>query len=332
MRRPHAHPLATALTNRTRAIAVALALALTATACADGTADTTPTETPTPTPRSTATETDSEGEVDAAGLDRIAVPGGTEATRYDVTIALDEASGEADEETRRAPARAVFVGSMDRAGCPASDPRSPSMRVTKYPQSCLALEKDGARLLIDLGNLAFDAAGLEAFGTVDAVLYTHRHGDHCDPRSFDALREAGIPLYGNADVCALIGEGSTEIRDGQPLEVAGFRILPRDLPHVELVDGSAGPPNTGVVVDDRLFHPGDGVRLDGLQVDVLAVPIAGPSISVRDAYRFVESTRAGTVIPIHYDVYLENPELFARTAVKDLARVVVLGPGESTEL
>jgi L-ascorbate metabolism protein UlaG (beta-lactamase superfamily) len=206
------------------------------------------------------------------------------------------------------------------------------MKVTKYPQSCLVVGKDdGGRILVDPGNFAIDAHDVDDFGPVDAVLYTHRHPDHCDERGLEALLERGATAYGNADVRALLGPGRvSELRDGEAVTIAGFEVLPRDLPHVPMIDGSSGPPNTGFVFDGTLFHPGDGIALDGLRVDALALPIAGPSISFRDAYRFVEEVGAKRAVPVHYDMFVADPHLFASRC--DIAEVIVLGPGESADL
>ncbi len=203
------------------------------------------------------------------------------------------------------------------------------MRVTKFPQSCLVLEKDGARIAIDPGSITLDRHSLDELGELQAVLYTHRHADHFDERHVDALLGRGVQLYGNADVCALV-DGMTEVRDGVVQEAAGFRVEPRDLAHVPMVNGEAGPPNTGFLVDGELFHPGDGMELPDLRARVLALPIAGPSISFRDAYVFVERAGASAVVPIHYDFFVADPDLFARYC--DLAEVIVLGPGQSAEL
>ena len=206
------------------------------------------------------------------------------------------------------------------------------MKVTKFPQSCLVVEqRDGGRILIDPGNVALGRHDVADFGTVDAVIYTHRHPDHCDPGGFEALLERGVTAYGNADVCELLGtDRVTEVRDGVPVVIAGFEVVPHDLPHVPMVDGAPGPPNTGFVLDGSLFHPGDGIAIDGVRVDALALPVAGPSISFRDAYRFVEQVGAKRAIPVHYDVFIADPRLFADKC--DIAEVVVLDPGESTEL
>ncbi len=56
------------------------------------------------------------------------------------------------------------------------------MNLIKYPQSCVVIENDDGRVLIDAGNVALDAYALEDFGELDAVLYTHRHADHFDDR------------------------------------------------------------------------------------------------------------------------------------------------------
>jgi L-ascorbate metabolism protein UlaG (beta-lactamase superfamily) len=212
------------------------------------------------------------------------------------------------------------------------------VRITRYPQSCLVVEVDGSRLLIDPGTLVSARYAVDDVGDVDAVLFTHRHADHLDPGWARELHDREVALFGNADVIEALGGSDpsvpsgavTEVHAGERFTAAGVEVAPYDLPHVPMVDGSPGPPNTGFVVDGSLFHPGDGVEITGLTVPTVAAPICGPSISFRDAYRLVESVGADRVVPIHYQVFKADPEHFAR--VCDLAEVVVLDDGETAEL
>jgi L-ascorbate metabolism protein UlaG (beta-lactamase superfamily) len=205
------------------------------------------------------------------------------------------------------------------------------MRITKYPQSCLVVEVEGARLAIDPGTLVTARYDVAELGPLDAVLYTHRHQDHLDVEVVDGLIADGVTLYGNEDVVALLGvERCTLVEGGRGFTAAGVPVVPHDLPHVVMVDGAPGPPNTGFVIAETLFHPGDGIELSGLTVSAAAIPIAGPSISFRDAYRFVEQLGADHVIPIHYDVFVADPEHFAR--VCDLAAVHVLTDSQTIDL
>lgn len=203
------------------------------------------------------------------------------------------------------------------------------MRVTKFPQSCLLLEKGGESIVIDPGSITMARHSADEFGDVAAVLYTHSHHDHFDAATAETFLERGIPLYGNSDVCTQ-HDSINEIGDARSFAVGSFEIEPHDLPHVPMVDGSPGPPNTGFMIDDLLFHPGDGITIGSVHVPVLALPIAGPSISFRDAYAFAVEVSASKVIPMHFDHFIADPEMFAKYC--DVAEVIVLAPSESQEI
>ena len=204
------------------------------------------------------------------------------------------------------------------------------MLLTKYPQACLVLEgSGGGRIVIDPGNVVAARHALEDLGQLDGVLITHIHADHVDRGWIETLMASDVPVYGNDHVAQEI-PGVTRVDDRTPFELVGFRVLPVDLAHCAMVNGQPGPPNTGFVIDDRLFHPGDGMRPEGVTVPEVVVPIAGPSISFRDAYALVELVGARVAIPIHYDFFLADPHHFARSC--DIAQIVVLEAGETVDL
>lgn len=209
------------------------------------------------------------------------------------------------------------------------------MKITKYPQSCLLLEKSGRRVLIDPGNFVAKKYKAEDFLPLDGVLVTHEHADHADKGLLRAFKEAGVRVVVNASMAEILEGIKTEvIEDGDEFELGGFEVKAHELPHCLMMDGSQGPQNTGYILDDTFFHPGDGVKISGVAVRAAAVPIAGPDVSPHDAYAFMESLGAETIIPVHYDFFIADPEFFKKMAARfdGRVRVAALGVGESLEL
>ncbi len=132
----------------------------------------------------------------------------------------------------------------------------------------LVIESGGRRLLIDAGfscrQIERRLASLgEDARSLDALLLTHEHQDHC--RGADVLaRRYGLPIYatpGTLDSCSLGTEAkemTRNVRSGRPFEVPeapGFRIEAFGVPH------DAREPVGFVVEDD------DGCRA-GLVADL----------------------------------------------------------------
>jgi L-ascorbate metabolism protein UlaG (beta-lactamase superfamily) len=210
------------------------------------------------------------------------------------------------------------------------------VKVTKYPQSCLIIEQNGKRIGIDPGSFVAEKYGAQDLLPLDAILITHEHPDHANPELIRALAQSGeVPVIANQSTKHVLGDLVTQVvMDSEEFEVAGVKIVARELPHCLLPDGTAGPQNTGYVIDGTFFDPGDGIALEGLHVDAAAIPIAGPDVSSKDVFDFVRQLGCRTVIPIHYNYFLEDPRLIARLApdVVPGVKFVVLDDGQSTEL
>jgi L-ascorbate metabolism protein UlaG (beta-lactamase superfamily) len=205
------------------------------------------------------------------------------------------------------------------------------MKVTRYFQSCLLIEDNGARILIDPSGQ--EKQRLSDFGKLDAVFYTHEHSDHFDAEMAKTFVEQAVaPVYANASTAKLIEASKTIVDDGREYEVNGMKVKAIELPHCLMVDGSTSVQNTGYLINNKLFHPGDGKELDGLQAEVLAVPLSGPDISPHDAFLFAKQVQAKQVIPIHYDYLGGNPQFFANVIDKNDMKAHVLELGQSVEL
>ncbi len=216
------------------------------------------------------------------------------------------------------------------------------MKITKFPQSHLNIAKEGHQIIIDPGSFTFQKVlpdgsqgfKVEQFQDADAFLITHIHPDHLGPDTIKAL--AGDKLvYGNYDVVSklkTLGVEGVVIRNGEELEIAGFKVKAVDLPHFPFLPGIKMPPNTGFIIDEIFFDPGDGYKIDGLSVDNAALPIGHPFVSTMSVLEFAKSLNAKTIIPIHYDAYPRDPEELKKIAEQIGIEVRILNSGEETEI
>lgn len=210
------------------------------------------------------------------------------------------------------------------------------MKIKKYPQSHLLITGQKTKIIIDPGYITFEKGfKVEEFKNMDGYLITHQHADHVDPDRIKEIVGEG-KIYGNADVVAKLkqlGVEATEVKNRQPFVVGEFEIIPVDLPHCKMQDGSDGPPNTGYLIAGVLFHPGDGDKNPGITSENFALPIAGPSITYDGALQFAKDIKAKVVIPIHYDSrFPADPAEFAQKASPLGIEVRVLNWGEETTI
>src|SRR6478609_10652448 len=128
------------------------------------------------------------------------------------------------------------------------------MRITKYGHSCLHISEASASILIDPGAFS---QGFETLSGLTAVLVTHQHPDHVDPKRLPLLLRGnpGATLYadtGSIQVLADAGIAATAVATGDVLDVgttvevfAGdHAIVHRDIPVI---------PNATYLIGGRLF-------------------------------------------------------------------------------
>ncbi|MBI4036604.1 MBL fold metallo-hydrolase [Candidatus Daviesbacteria bacterium] len=217
------------------------------------------------------------------------------------------------------------------------------MIIKKYPQSHLIITGNSTKLIIDPGSITFSGGFKpEEFQGADAYLFTHTHQDHLDTNTVKQV-VGEKPCFGNADVVRVfreLGLNATQIHDRDKFSVGGFEITPVDLPHCKMQDGTDGPPNTGFLINPDLigvngvlFHPGDGDEAPaGLTSQNVALPIAGPTITMEGALQFAKDLQAKVVVPIHYDFFKADPNEFKNMAAPFGIEVRPLAPGEETEI
>ena len=73
------------------------------------------------------------------------------------------------------------------------------MKITKYPQSCLLVETKGKKILIDPGTLKYKEEYFDVWNSVDIILITHKHPDHCNTEILEKIND-NIKIYSTQEV------------------------------------------------------------------------------------------------------------------------------------
>jgi len=107
------------------------------------------------------------------------------------------------------------------------DPNDPRNRRTRCS---ILLESAGQRLLVDCGPDLRQQLLTADLGTVDGVIVTHDHADHChgidDLRPIAANRGEAIPLYGRQAVLDQLAERFAYVFAGEELYRPTVRAVP----------------------------------------------------------------------------------------------------------
>lgn len=177
------------------------------------------------------------------------------------------------------------------------------MRLTHLGHACLLVETETTRVLIDPGSYS---TGFDQLRDLDAILVTHLHADHIDPRRFPALVQA------NSRARLLIEPETAETHDiessnrftaGDATTIGDLQI--RAIGGVHAANHDKVPPvgNIGFVLRDgngrSLFHPGDSYDETPDDIDVLGLPLNAPWCRMQETLAFVEAVAPRLAVPIH---------------------------------
>lgn len=181
-----------------------------------------------------------------------------------------------------------------------------NMKITKYGHCCMYIEVDGARILTDPGNYEYAGMGAEPkiFRYLDAVIITHEHQDHFHLPSLSVVmaNNRAAKVYTTASVQALMaaeGRNAEVLEDGQTIMVKTVPITGVGKEHAEIYGGFNRAPNTGVLIAQRFFYPGDAFTNPGVPVEILALPIAGPWMKIKEAIDFCLALKPQSAFPVH---------------------------------
>lgn len=229
-----------------------------------------------------------------------------------------------------------------------------SVKVTWYGQSAFGLEADGKSVLIDpflSGNPAHktDPSSVSP-GT---ILLTHAHNDHVGD-TVDIAKRAGSTVIATFELANFIGSQGVENavggNHGGTIAFDGGTAKFTPAWHTSSYEhnGQVVAPGVpaGYVVrfgGKTMYFSGDTALFMDMQLiadedlDLAVIPIGDHfTMGPKDAVKAAKFLRAGTVIPCHYNTFPaieQDANAFKAEVEQETAsKVVVLAPGESTEI
>lgn len=164
------------------------------------------------------------------------------------------------------------------------------MLLTKFGHSCVRLEKNGARLVVDPGIWA----GPDVLAEANAVLITHEHVDHFDQEVVRSALTAdtGLRLWASETVASQLAEFSHQVRavqHGDAFDAAGFDVHVYGSEHALIDRAIPVVPNTGFGIDGEIFHPGDSFTVPEDKIPTLLVPVSAPWLKFGDVADYLRA-------------------------------------------
>lgn len=176
------------------------------------------------------------------------------------------------------------------------------MNITKIGHCCLVLEEAGVKIMTDPGS--FTAGEQEKVTGLDAIIITHEHQDHFHVESVQALLASNpsAVVITNKSVGKLLGElgiAHVQVCDGDSTEMKGVKIEGFGTEHAPVYETMGRVENTGYMIAERFYFPGDNFHVPGKQVDILALPVAGPWMKTGEAVDFAKRIQARIAFGVH---------------------------------
>lgn len=211
------------------------------------------------------------------------------------------------------------------------------MKITKIGHCCLVIKVKGLTIMTDPG------AWTDAQNTikgVDVVLITHEHQDHfyIDSIKRILVNNPSARIITNSAVGKLLDlqkipfeilEDSDQMLLKEVL-IEGFGKL-----HAEIYPEIQPVMNTGYMINNEFYYPGDAFYEPSRPVKILALPVCGPWMRMAEALDFAKKIKPEIVFPVHDEMlkitgpFYGLPKMFLE---KSGIKFTVLESGKEIEL
>lgn len=186
------------------------------------------------------------------------------------------------------------------------------LKITKFGHSCVLIEDGQTKILFDPGMFS-EIPDLE----VDAIIITHKHQDHIDLEKHRRLFKENTRVITNSEVSSelLKSEINSEIlEDGGTIAIGGVKISAHGNEHAVIHPDIQAIQNTGYMINDSIFHPGDSLYKPLVAVSMLLLPVIAPWSKINETLDYIDKVGAKVNFPIHDGFLIEGGGPFYRLA------------------
>lgn len=211
------------------------------------------------------------------------------------------------------------------------------MQIRKHEHAFLELTENGQTLLIDPGMYC---ASLPELSNVVGIVFTHVHDDHSYLPHVAELKTKfpNAELFGPKDVVLKLGEITcSTIMHGDQVALGEFKIdFFGDL-HQEIHRSIPLVQNVGVLVNSKLYYPGDSYTPPEYPFEILACPTSAPWLKIGDVIDFVELLKPKRAFPTHNGLLSEHGHTLQNARIKEFVEkhggvFEYLTTGQTTEV
>lgn len=183
------------------------------------------------------------------------------------------------------------------------------MKITKFAHACLELEQDGQLLMLDPGMYTEPIEGRQ---NVQAVVITHIHDDHCFEEQLDRIEATnpGVSIFGPDEVVKRLSASRpnfnlTAVHHGDFYHVGNFTFEFFGDMHAEIHRSIPLVQNCGVLINDKLYYPGDSFTRPDRPIELLACPASAPWLKISEVMDFISDVKPKRSFPTH-NVHLSD--------------------------
>lgn len=177
------------------------------------------------------------------------------------------------------------------------------MHITKFGHSCFLVEEGNARILFDPGFWSEDISHLTNLG---ALFISHEHQDHTDPTQIKNVLAANplIKIFTNPGVGKVLTDNNipwTKFVNGEKVMVQDVLVEAVGEQHAPLYPGFSAEKvhNTGFLIAEKLFYPGDSFAEPNRPVEILALPVCAPWLKMSEALDYAKKINPKICFPVH---------------------------------